>query len=286
MGEIKGIQEVQSSMSKVKQAIVDHVYVLIERTFKFNDFIINVVPSTEVDGVENTHTSILLSQDGINFGEVRINSSEYLSMRVEDREKLGHITQMLSGQLHSLSLFDKPFLEFAEARTENSLFKSELNLAHSDLNTAHEELSDAYNLGVLLNRNLSRMRDDINLFLEQAPIAFGVLKYRHLKIEVANSLILQLWGKNKSVIGKPLAEALPELAGQPYLDILDEVYTTGKRYVGRESPVSLFINGAEEVVYFNFMYEPIKNKSEVPNSIMIIATDVTSIVREKLIEKT
>lgn len=286
MGEIKGIQEVQSSMSKVKQAIVDHVSVLIERTFKFNDFIINVVPSTEVDGVENTHTSILLSQDGINFGEVRINSSEYLSMRVEDREKLGHITQMLSGQLHSLSLFDKPFREFAEARTENSLFKSELNLAHSDLNTAHEELSDAYNLGVLLNRNLSRMRDDINLFLEQAPIAFGVLKYRHLKIEVANSLILQLWGKNKSVIGKPLAEALPELAGQPYLDILDEVYTTGKRYVGRESPVSLFINGAEEVVYFNFIYEPIKNKSEVTNSIMIIATDVTSIVREKLIEKT
>ena len=100
---------------------------------------------------------------------------------------------------------------------------------------------------------------------------------------MANTLILKLWGKTKSVVGKPLSLALPELAGQPYLDILDEVYITGKRYIGKELPVLLNIDGVDEVVYFNFIYEPLKNKSDVTNAIMIIANDVTSMVREKLL---
>jgi len=282
MREIIDIHEIQTSLLEVKQGIVNNVSTLIRKLLHIKEVKIHINATRELDMPARFYYAVLLDQDGINYGYIQIDNAEYLAMNDNDREKLGHISQMLAGQLRSLSLVDKPLREFDKTNKENSLYKCELDLAYSDLNTAHEELSDAYNLGVLLNRNLSRMREDINFFLEQAPIAVGVLRHRRLKIEVANSLILKLWGKNKSIVGKTLAEALPELAGQPYLDILDEVYTSGNRYVGRESPVALQINGVEEVVYFNFIYEPIKNKSKVTNSIMIIATDVTSMVTEKL----
>lgn len=34
-------------------------------------------------------------------------------------------------------------------------------------------------------------------------------------IQSANQAMLRIWGKDKSVIGKPLLQVLPELEGQP-----------------------------------------------------------------------
>lgn len=284
MEEFKGVQEIQTSLEEVKKGIVNNVSELIKKILKVNSVEINLSRSREyINPQEHLSKSVTIRKDGMSYGYIHINDPDYLSISANDREKLEPIGEMLAGQLHLFKLLDQPFEKFVKTIKENSHFKSELELAYSDLNTAHEELSEAYNLGLLLNRNLSRIRQEVNFFLEQAPIAFGILRHRHLKIEVANSLILRLWGKTKSVVGKPLSLALPELAGQPYLDILDEVYTTGKRYVGRESPVSLNIDGQNEVVYFNFIYEPLKNQSNVTNAIMIIANDVTSMVREKLL---
>lgn len=47
--------------------------------------------------------------------------------------------------------------------------------------------------------------------IEQAPVATCLFVGRNLNIDVANELMLSYWGKDQSVIGKPLAEAIPEL---------------------------------------------------------------------------
>ncbi len=42
-------------------------------------------------------------------------------------------------------------------------------------------------------------------------------------IETANNAMIAFWGKDHSVIGKPLIEAVPELKGQPFIGILQNV---------------------------------------------------------------
>ena len=103
----------------------------------------------------------------MSYGYIQINDPGHVHLSASDREKLQPIGEMLVGQLDALSLLDQPFEKFARTNEENLQFKSELELAYSDLNTAHEELSDAYNLGVLLNRNLSKIRQEISFFLER-----------------------------------------------------------------------------------------------------------------------
>ena len=52
-------------------------------------------------------------------------------------------------------------------------------------------------------------------------------------------VMLAFWGKIRDVIGKPFAEAVPELDGQPFFDILKDVFITGKAYEGKQEPAIL-----------------------------------------------
>src|SRR3954470_10202504 len=79
--------------------------------------------------------------------------------------------------------------------------------------------------------------------IEEAPVATALYMGRELIIGVANDQILSFWGQDRSAIGKRLEEAVPELAGQPFLEILDNVFTTGTTYEAHEASVYLANNG-------------------------------------------
>jgi len=281
MKKNKKIFDADSAEKQVVNSILESVVNLIKKCFNLQHVQINLEgysPNIVQDGEMIIMT--VLKRDKTILGSILTTDSSFISLKGKEKIILENIAEMLIVQLDSLSAFENSIGASIDLVKENSRFKTELDLAYEDLNMAHEELNDAYNLGIILNRNLSKMRQEMKTFLEQAPVAFGILRHRRLKIEVANSLILKLWGKNQSVIGMPLSVALPELAGQGYLDILDEVYTSGNRFVGSNSPVKLEIKGVSEIVFFNFIYEPLKNESAVTNGIMIIATDATPLAKE------
>ncbi len=123
-----------------------------------------------------------------------------------------------------------------------------------------------------------------SLFM-QTPAMIAVCKGPDMVFEFANPLYLKVVGKTDAVIGKPALEAMPELKGQPILKVLQEVYDTGKSFIGNEVPVKIDINndGRPENVYFNFVYQAIKNKEGVVDGIMTHAVDVTDqvIARKK-----
>jgi PAS domain S-box-containing protein len=121
-------------------------------------------------------------------------------------------------------------------------------------------------------------------FMAQAPVAIGVLRGPDLVIELANSHILQLWGKDESVIGLPLAEGLPEIKDQPFLGLLKQVYTTGTPHHGYEAKVALVRDDLLGDYYFNFVYQAITNADGSISGIMVVATEVTEQVlsRRKL----
>src|SRR5277367_1278667 len=100
----------------------------------------------------------------------------------------------------------------------------------------------------------SRLR---HLF-DEAPGFMCVIRGPEHVFELANASYLQLIG-HREIIGKPVREALPELAGQQYLALLDQVYQTGKPFVGRRLPALLQkqVLGPAEQRYVDFVYQPI-----------------------------
>jgi len=98
--------------------------------------------------------------------------------------------------------------------------------------------------------------------------------------------MIDVWGKDKSIIGKPLALAVPELEGQPFLELLDQVFTTGIAYTAENAPAQLEVNGVLSTFYFDFTYKPIRNATGEIYGIMNMAVEVTEqvLARKRLEE--
>ena len=122
--------------------------------------------------------------------------------------------------------------------------------------------------------------------IEQSPSPVGLYVGRDIVITLANDAILKVWDKDTGVIGKPFRQALPELEGQPFFDLLDTVFTTGIAYEANAERVDLLIGGQMQTFYFNFIYKPLKNNSDEVWGILNTAEDVTELVltRKKLAE--
>jgi two-component sensor histidine kinase len=70
---------------------------------------------------------------------------------------------------------------------------------------------------------------------DRVPSFICVLQGRDLVVQLANRACHALVGPGREVLGRPLREALPELAEQNVLAILEEAYATGEPYEAREA---------------------------------------------------
>lgn len=133
---------------------------------------------------------------------------------------------------------------------------------------------------IFLRQSETRFRS----LIEEAPVATALLTGREFKISLANEMMINLWGKGNSIIGMQLEEALPELKGQPFLDILDRVFTTGKAYSETAARAQLVVNGELRIFYFNYTYKPLFNEAGEVYGIIDMALDVTeqTLSRQKI----
>jgi PAS domain S-box-containing protein len=111
--------------------------------------------------------------------------------------------------------------------------------------------------------------------IEEAPVATCLFVGRDMVIEVANEAMIQVWGKGPGVMGKPLAEALPELKGQHFLPLLDELFTTGNTYSSKGGRADLVVDGELETFYFDYDFKPLRNAEGNVYAILETAVDVT-----------
>jgi PAS domain S-box-containing protein len=111
--------------------------------------------------------------------------------------------------------------------------------------------------------------------IEEAPVATCLFVGRSLTIEVANDLMINFWGKDRSVLGRPLREAVPELVGQPFLQILDDIFSSGQLYEAEDAPAELPVNGVPGTYYFDFTYKPLLNTQGDVYAVLEMAVDVT-----------
>ena len=82
------------------------------------------------------------------------------------------------------------------------------------------------------NDSLDAERQHLRRLFEQAPGFVAVLVGPDHVFELVNDAYRQLIG-DREVVGKPVREALPEVADQGFFQVLDQVFTTGEPFVGR-----------------------------------------------------
>src|SRR5215210_8021104 len=78
-------------------------------------------------------------------------------------------------------------------------------------------------------------KDRLRSYFEQAPGMIAMVSGPEHIFEFANAAYLALIG-DRDVIGRPVRDAVPELEAQGVVALLDEVYTTGEPFTGRQMP--------------------------------------------------
>jgi signal transduction histidine kinase len=129
-----------------------------------------------------------------------------------------------------------------------------------------------------LDVELSRLA---SLF-EQSPGFLAVLSAPQHRFELINRAFSQLIG-HREVLGRPAREALPEVEGQGFFELLDQVYRTGEPFVGSELPMSLrrTPDAPLQEHYFSFVYQPMRDASDNVWGVLATGHDVTAQVRSR-----
>lgn len=83
--------------------------------------------------------------------------------------------------------------------------------------------------------------------------------------------------KDRDIIGKSMAEAMPDAEEQGFLKQMDETFTTGKPFVASEIPVFLKdpAQSLPTLRYLDFVHQPIKDEEGNITGIFVGGNDVT-----------
>ena len=128
---------------------------------------------------------------------------------------------------------------------------------------------------VLAERRREVEADRQMRLFEQAPGFIAVLSGPDHRFQFANQAYRRLIG-GRDVVGKTARQALPELADQPFFDLLDRVYTTGQRHVAHDTPIWLErTTGEAEERFLDFIYEAVRDEAGRVTGIFVEGHDVT-----------
>lgn len=161
------------------------------------------------------------------------------------------------------------------------------NYSFTPIRNADHSIGGVFNqgneiTGVVLARRereaeLRRWRE----YFRQAPAAVALLRGPEHVFDFANDAYLRLIGGDRDVTGRTVAEALPEVAEQGFIGLLDSVYDSGKPYVGSGVQVQLRrgSDGDGEYRVVDFVYEPVRDAEGRVDGVFVMATDVTDRAR-------
>uniref|UniRef100_A0AAU6WT46 PAS domain-containing protein n=1 Tax=Chryseobacterium endophyticum TaxID=1854762 RepID=A0AAU6WT46_9FLAO len=110
------------------------------------------------------------------------------------------------------------------------------------------------------HQNISH--DSLVTLFSQAPVAMSLLMGDDFIISNANEQMLELWGRDASVIGESIFKAIPEIKSQGFVEILNNVYRKGEVFNGNKWLVFLNKYGSYEEHFFNFIYSPVYNEEK------------------------
>ncbi|MEO3402371.1 PAS domain-containing protein [Mucilaginibacter sp. CAU 1740] len=245
----------------------------------FKDLLKNVWQTGETFIATNSPASLLIN------GKLKTSFFDFEYRAIRDPEEkiiaILHTATDVSDRVHTqreLNIKQKRENELIE---ELSASSDRIQQVNDDLSTINKNLRASNENITRLNTRLLESEMDFKRLVEQAPVAILVFRGQELVIELANPPILEILHKDASIIGRPILESMPELKGQPAVELIFNVYRTGKGMDGNEVPVNMMKNGISETRYFNFSYRPLLDNGTVVG-VMDLAVEVTDQVLARM----
>lgn len=129
---------------------------------------------------------------------------------------------------------------------------------------------------MLAEHALRGERERLLRLIQQAPAFFAVLKGPEHVFDMVNPPYQRLIG-GRDVLGRTVAEAVPEAVGQGYLAILDRVYQKGEPFIGEN--VRFVRSGDDEhdaeERSLDFVYQPLREPDGAVSGILVFGIDMT-----------
>jgi PAS domain S-box-containing protein len=123
-------------------------------------------------------------------------------------------------------------------------------------------------------------RDRFRALLAQTPAIVNLLRGPDLVFEFVHPLTEEAVG-GRSLLGKPLLEAIPEHATHPYPDLLRRVLQTGEPWSGHELLMRLDRGQGLEDTYWDSLYLPVHGRDGSVEAVMTFEHEVTEKVRAR-----
>lgn len=122
--------------------------------------------------------------------------------------------------------------------------------------------------------------EEFRRLFQQAPGFIAVLSGRDHVFTFANDAYTQLIG-GRDVLGQPVRQALPEIEGQGFYEMLDQVYSTAQPLGGQGVRVLLQQTAGEELreLFIDFTYSAIRSKDGEVTGVFVQGMDRTETVR-------
>lgn len=165
--------------------------------------------------------------------------------------------------------------------TEQENYQQELQTLNEEVRASNEELA-ATNEELIASQQQEQesfalaeaSRAHFQEMIQASPVAMLLMQGEDLILEEFNVPFLEIIGKDSSVKGKPCLEVLPELKGQPIIDIIYHTYRTGEESNVIEAPILLNRKGSPYQGYFNITYTARRENGNI-TGIMQSGVDVT-----------
>jgi signal transduction histidine kinase/ActR/RegA family two-component response regulator len=129
---------------------------------------------------------------------------------------------------------------------------------------------------VLTARRLASERDRLAQLFQQAPIFMAMLQGPDHRIELVNPGFMRLVG-DRPVVGRTVAEALPGVVTQGYLDLLDGVFATGEPYaaIGAKYAIDVVPGGPVVERHVDVVLQPLRDADDAVSGVFVVGADVT-----------
>ncbi|GAB2856755.1 PAS domain-containing protein [Hymenobacter ruber] len=124
---------------------------------------------------------------------------------------------------------------------------------------------------------LAQQQRLLSQILGQVPASIATLTGPEHRYSFFNEHYQELSG-GRTQLGHTVAEVFPEVVEQGFIGLLDQVYTTGQPFQGRDTPAQLYdpATGRPEQRYVDFVYQPLRSEQGVTVGILAFIVDVTA----------
>lgn len=129
---------------------------------------------------------------------------------------------------------------------------------------------------VQADRRAATERERLLQTFEQAPGFIIAMRGPEHRVEFVNAAHRGVFG-SEHWLGRTIREAFPDVRGQGFFEILDNVYNTGERHVADASPVSFHQpDGAFDTRYLTVVHEPMRDPDGTVVGVLCEGSDVTA----------